>query len=227
MTMAVMFVLGLWLLWRKVRAFGVSGQQMIDMAAVAAGVFLFWVGCGVVLSWLGLGGPPHLNALPVLAIGAFAFLVHTRRARLPSENIFDALAPIVAFALAVQYGVGTLLAGTAFGKPTTLPWALSFPPGSPAYRAYGAQPLHPVELYLGGLLLIVALVAEFAPVTLRDGQRALLTFVAISVVYLVTSPLRGNTNSIFTGGAPRISELVAFFILIFCAIMAWRRRLAA
>src|ERR1700754_1251170 len=107
MTMAVLFASGLWLLWRKVRGLGVSGPEMFDLAAVAAGVFLFWVGCGMLLAWLGIGGAPHLNALPVLTIGAFAFLVHTRRAGLPSERIFDALAPIVAFALAVQYGVGT------------------------------------------------------------------------------------------------------------------------
>jgi phosphatidylglycerol:prolipoprotein diacylglycerol transferase len=223
-TMVVLFVSGLWLLWRKIRTFGVTGQEMLDLAAVAAGVFLFWAGCCALLAWLGIGGAPHLNALPVLAIGAFAFLVHTRRAALPSERIFDALAPIVTFALAAQYGVGTWLAGNAFGKPTALPWGISFPPGSAAYKAYGAQPLHPLQLYLAGLLLIIALVSGLAPLKLRDGQRALFTFVAISVAYLATSPLRGNTISVFAGTPPRMSELVAFFILFFCSIVAWRRR---
>lgn len=223
LTMVVLFVTGLLLLRRKAPDLGMSDHQLFDLAAVAGAAFLLWVGIGVVLATLKVAGSPHLNALPVLAIGAFGFLVYMRKAGLPAERIFDAIAPIAALALAVQYGIGTWLAGTAFGKPTDLPWGVSFPPGSPAYKAYGSQPLHPVQLYLGISLLIVAIVVSFVPMKLRDGQRALMCFMAISIVYLMTSPLRGNTTSVFSGDAPRMSELVAFFILLFCSVMAWRR----
>jgi phosphatidylglycerol:prolipoprotein diacylglycerol transferase len=226
-TMVVLFIGGLVLLRQRVRAFGVSDEQLLDFAAIAGATIMAWVGIGVILSLLGLGGAPHLNALPVLALGAFAFLLYSRRQNLPAERIFDALAPIAALALALQYGIGTLLAGTAFGKPTSLPWGLSFPAGSPAYKAYGAQPLHPVQLYLGVCFLIVAICAAFAPARLADGQRALITFIAISAIYLATSPLRGNTTSLLSGQMPRLSELVALFVLVFCSIMAWRRRGAA
>jgi phosphatidylglycerol:prolipoprotein diacylglycerol transferase len=226
-TLATLFVAGLLLFRREVRRLGVSDWQMLDLATISGGVILAWVGAGVLLSWLRLDGPPHLNALPVLAVGAFAWLWYLRREKLPAERIFDAVAPIAALALAIQYGVGTLLAGTAFGVPTDLPWGLSFPPGSPAYRVYGAVPLHPVQLYLGFSFLAVAAAARFAPGELKAGQRALMTFVAMATVYLALSPLRGNTTSFLAGGRPRMSEMVALFIVVYCIIMAWRARAAA
>jgi phosphatidylglycerol---prolipoprotein diacylglyceryl transferase len=226
-TLATLFVAGLLLLRREARRLGVSDWQMLDLATISGGVILAWVGVGVLLALLRLDGPPHFNALPVLAVGAFAYLWYLRREKLPAERIFDAIAPIAALALAVQYGIGTLLAGTAFGVPTDLPWSLSFPPGSPAYRAYGPAPLHPIQIYLGISYLAVAAVARFAPGQFRAGRRALMTFVAIAVVYLVFSPLRGNTTSFLAGGHPRMSELVALFVVGFCLIMAWRDRAAA
>ncbi len=222
-TLVVVFVVGLWLLRRRVRPLGVSDRQMLDLATIAGGVILVWAGGGLLLARLGLLGPPHFNALPVLTLGAFAYLFYLRREGLPAERIFDAVAPIAALALAVQYGVGTLLAGTAFGKPTSLFWSISFPAGSPAHRVYGAQPLHPVQLYLGISFMIIALAAWFAPAKLRDGQRALLTFAAIAAVYLLISPLRGNTISLLAGEPPRMSELVALFILSYCSFMIWQR----
>jgi phosphatidylglycerol:prolipoprotein diacylglycerol transferase len=227
LTMMVLFVGGLVLLRRRVRGLGVSDEHLLDFAAIAGATIMAWVGIGMILFWLGIGGAPHFNALPVLAIGAFGFLFYSRRKNLPAERIFDALAPIAALALALQYGIGTLLAGTAFGKPTSLPWGLSFPAGSPAYKAYGAQTLHPVQLYLGASFLIVAIAAAFAPARLADGQRALITFITIAAIYLATSPLRGNTTSLLSGQTPRLSELVALFVLVFCSIIAWCRRGAA
>lgn len=223
-TMVAMFAAGLLLLRQSVRTLGMSDHQLFDLAAVAGAAFIVWVGLGVLLATLRIAGPPHLNALPVLAIGAVAYLAYLHKVGLPSERIFDAIAPIAALALAVQYGIGTWLAGTAFGKPTDLPWGVSFPVGSPAYRAYGSQPLHPVQLYLGISFLMIAIVGRWSSMKLRDGQRALICFIAISVVYLITSPLRGNTTSVFSGDVPRLSELVALFILLFCSAMAWRRR---
>lgn len=222
--MVLLFVAGLLLLRWQVQALGVEDRHMIDLANLAAAVILVWVGAGTVLSRLQLAGPAHLNALPILTIGAFSFLAYLRWRRLPAEPIFDAIAPIAAIALAVQYGLGTLLAGTAFGRPTDLPWGLSFPPGSPAYRVYGPAPLHPVQLYLGLSFALIAAASWLAPRG-KPGQRALLTFIAISFVYLLFSPLRGNTTSFLAGGAPRMSEIVALFVLFYCAFMAWRRRL--
>jgi phosphatidylglycerol:prolipoprotein diacylglycerol transferase len=224
-TMVVLFILGLLALWVQVRKVGVSSPQMLDLAAIAGATILAWAGFCVLLARLHMVDIAHFSALPILAIGAFAYLAYLRRAGLPAEQIFDAIAPIAAFTLAVQYGIGTLLAGTAYGRPTEVPWAISFPAGCPAYRVYGAVPLHPVQLYLGIAFLLIAIISRFARARLQAGQRSLFTFTAIAVVYLLISPMRGNTTSLWAG-APRISELIAVFIALFCATMAWRRHVA-
>lgn len=221
-TLATLFIGGLLVLRREVRRVGGSDGQMLDLATIAGGVVLVWTCAGIVINQLGIGGPPHFNALPVLTLGAFAYLWYLRRERLPAEPIFDAIAPLAAFALAVQYGIGTLLAGTAFGVPTALPWGLVFPPGSPAYLAYGPVPLHPVQIYLGVSFLTVAIAAHLLPVRLKAGQRALMTFMTIAAVYLLLSPLRGNTTSFLAGGRPRMSEYFALFIMVYSVIMLHR-----
>src|SRR4051812_29319955 len=96
LTMVVVFVGGLVLLRQRVRGLGVSDEQLLDLAAIAGGTIVAWVGLGLVLFLVGIGGAPHLNALPVLALGAVAFLLYSRRKNLPAERIFDAIAPIAA-----------------------------------------------------------------------------------------------------------------------------------
>lgn len=218
-TLAIVFIAGLLLLWRQLRPLGVSIGQMLDLAALATGSVLAWLALGAVLRVLGLDWAPGFSSLPILSIGAFALLAYLRRQALPAEIIFDKLAPMAALGLAIQYGVGTLMAGTAFGYPTDLPWGLSFAPGSPAYQAFGAAPLHPVQLYLGALLSAVAAASWRYRGPLVPGMRALLTFIAIAVVYLVLSPLRANTPSLIAG-TPRPSEITAILIILLCGYKA-------
>ena len=225
-TLVVVFVAGFALLrWRARRAgAAIDDSHIVDLAVIAALVIVGWILLGMGLAHFGLAGSPHISSLPILAVGAFAYLAYMRRQRLMAEKLFDIVAPIVAFALAVQFGVGTLLAGTAFGKPTTLAWGLSFPPGSPAHRVYGETPLHPTQLLIGAGMLAIGVVSWLAPLRSKPGQRALLTFIAIAGVYLAVSSLRGNTTSFLTHGVPRTSEVAAAFIVVYCSLMAWRRR---
>ncbi len=77
-----------------------------------------------------------------------------------------------AFALALPVGmalarIGCTLGGCCFGKPTGLPWAITYPSGSLAATVHElrglalpghpALPVHPVQLYEIGLLAIVVL----------------------------------------------------------------------
>lgn len=70
----------------------------------------------------------------------------------PYLDIFAISAPIVHFFIRL----GCLLTGCCYGKPTDLPWAITFTnPDSTAYYFVGATPLHPTQIYdmLFGLLL--------------------------------------------------------------------------
>lgn len=96
---------------------------------------IFQFGQGGFVSWGGF-----------IAIG-LSFLVYFRKKKLPVLPYFDVLcvaAPIIKFFVRVA----CLLAGCCYGKPTGLPWAISFThKGSTAYYFMGTTPLHPTQVY--------------------------------------------------------------------------------
>jgi len=75
-------------------------------------------------------------------------LWYLRRHRLPMWTVTDVFAPGIALGHVVGR-LGCLFAGCCFGRPTTLPWAITF------HSEYAAQnvgtplnvPLHPTQLY--------------------------------------------------------------------------------
>lgn len=213
---------GLSVIRRQARQHGLTDAHTLDLAVLACASIMVWIGVQLVPAAVGPRPQVYLNALPALGVGAFAFLAYLRWKKLPAEPIFDLIAPLAAIALGIQYAVGTFLAGTAFGKPTTLPWGVTFPPGSIPYRFFGAQPLHPTQLYLGCGLIVIGLVAIWlgSRLRLRDGLLALMTFAGIAGFYLAISPLRANTVSIFVDGTPRLSEVTAIAIVGYCALMS-------
>ena len=87
-------------------------------------------------------------------------------------------------ALGLGYGrMGCLLAGCCFGRTCSLPWALRFPPHSPAVdkqfqlgqllsESLPSQPVHPTQVYesLGCLLLAAVLILKLHPKKRYDGQ---------------------------------------------------------
>lgn len=88
--------------------------------------------------------------------GLAALALWARRRRLPVADVMDFVAPLGALGLATTR-MGCFLNGCCFGRPSALPWAVSYPPGSPAQQAQagfglvaaGAAglPVHPVQLY--------------------------------------------------------------------------------
>jgi phosphatidylglycerol:prolipoprotein diacylglycerol transferase len=54
---------------------------------------------------------------------------------------------------AIHKAIGCLGAGCCYGKPTGLPWGITFPASAPASRLYGQVPVHPTQLYEAALAL--------------------------------------------------------------------------
>ena len=76
------------------------------------------------------GGLVIYGALFGASAGALIFL---RRERLPVLAMADLAAP--SFAIGLAFGrIGCLLSGCCYGGPSTLPWAVTFPPASPPYQ---------------------------------------------------------------------------------------------
>ncbi|MBI3784162.1 MAG: prolipoprotein diacylglyceryl transferase [Deltaproteobacteria bacterium] len=89
--------------------------------------------------------------------------------------------------------IGCFLAGCCFGTPSSLPWAVRFPPGSRAYRwqlandqiwfgTTSSLPVHPLQLYFAGLgLLLFTGLMLYRPRRRYQGEVLLL----FSFIYLL------------------------------------------
>ena len=82
--------------------------------------------------------------------------IYLRRHRLPLWTTTDVFAPGIALGHVVGR-MGCLLAGCCFGKPTNVPWAITFT--NPAAAANVGTPLgvplHPTQLYEAGAELLI------------------------------------------------------------------------
>lgn len=98
--------------------------------------------------------PGAFSVAPGLAFGLAAAVLYARRKRLPWRDLLDAFAvamPVLVFLLALS----DLAAGTAFGRPSEVPWAI------PLWGAYR----HPTQVYE---MLAAALIGVFV---FRDARR--------------------------------------------------------
>ncbi len=94
----------------------------------------------------------------LLALVASAWYMH--RAKLPGWRVADITAPGIALGQAIGR-IGCLSAGCCYGKPTTMPWGITFT------NPYSAEnvgvplniPLHPTQIYesVGSFLLFIYL----------------------------------------------------------------------
>ncbi len=95
--------------------------------------------------------------------GMAALIYFTVRYRLPALNLLDVLAPAMMVGLAFGR-VGCLLNGCCFGGVTDLPWAVTFPPGTPPYEWQVRRGMIPVQgIHFAGEPYEVAEVAAVVP----------------------------------------------------------------
>ena len=135
------FAAALWLAIRRARRARIASEHLLDLglwmllAGVIGGRVLF-----VVMFWDQMQGPLDLIAIwrggLVLyggVIGAMAaLLVFALRHRLPLLRLLDLLAPAVILGVGIGR-IGCFMNGCCWGDPTLVPWAVSFPVGSPPY----------------------------------------------------------------------------------------------
>ena len=148
----------------------------------------------------------------------------------PFRAMADAVAPSLALGLALGR-VGCWLNGCCYGALSSLPWAVSFPMGSPAWARHVADDLiapsarcslavHPTQLYsvLDGVLLLV-LLSLFYPRRRRDGEVMALLMVAYSLTRFAVECLRGDEGGVLAGLT--LSQLISVLILG-AGLVFWR-----
>lgn len=92
--------------------------------------------------------------------GALAFILAARLRRLPLWHLADTVAPGVA--LGHAFGrIGCFFAGSCYGRPTDLPWAVTYTnPRSLAGDVLGV-PVHPTQLYSAAFLVLLSAILIF------------------------------------------------------------------
>ncbi|HAF70180.1 MAG: Prolipoprotein diacylglyceryl transferase [Acetothermia bacterium 64_32] len=148
--------------------------------------------------------------------GGLALWLFSRWKRVRPWALADTVAPALILGQALGR-IGNLLNGDAYGVPTSLPWGIVFPPGSPAGEAFPGQPLHPTMLYefLGNLILFGVL-WRLRRRPAKDGFLACLYFMGYSVVRGLVSCVRGDSLWL---GPIRAAHLASG--VLFLAFGAW------
>jgi phosphatidylglycerol:prolipoprotein diacylglycerol transferase len=138
-----------------------------------------------------------------------------RRYQLPYFALMDAFATVLPLGHALSR-VGCLLAGCCYGKPTELPWGVTY--SDPLAMAPHDVPLHPTQAYESLYLLgIFAFLNAFYPRRRFDGQVALLYLTLYPLLrslneFLRFDPTRGwFLESVF---GPTVSTSQALSVLI-------------
>jgi phosphatidylglycerol---prolipoprotein diacylglyceryl transferase len=163
-------LLALWLALRTSRIVGLNPNQLWNLSILA----LFTAIAGsrlllVLLNWtivrshpawlLGLAMIHHpLLAAVGIVLALIVAIPYARAQKLPLAGTADALAPPLALALACEQ-LGALLAGSGYGRETTVPWAVVYTHPL-ALRWSGAplfDPVHPVQGYAALAFLVIAI----------------------------------------------------------------------
>jgi phosphatidylglycerol:prolipoprotein diacylglycerol transferase len=164
--LAAAYLLGLQFALIRARKRGLDGQRVMDLgiwiivsALVGAKLLLLIVDFKQFTSspreLLGLarsGGVFYGGLIAAVTVA----LIYLRRHKLPLWTTTDVFAPGIALGHIVGR-MGCLLAGCCFGRPTTMPWAITFT--NPLAAANAATPLgiplHPTQLYEAGAELLI------------------------------------------------------------------------
>ena len=206
----------------------------IALPALAAALESLARGDGWRLRWAGM------TSYAGYAAGALAgFLLLRRDERVPPARFADLLAAPMALGLAIGR-LGCFLAGCDYGQVTSVPWAVRFPAGSPAWRGQvgagwlapdraGSLPVHPTQLYESllalGLCALALALGRTGWARRRDGRTFAAVIAGYSVGRLLIENVRGDAGRGIHGPFSA-AQIVFALVLAAIAVAAVRRRRA-
>lgn len=140
--MMLTFLMGGWILDRELRRLKLNAEYAGDMifAAVVGGII------GAKLWFVVLNGGPLLARSGLVWYGGFVggtlgVILNGWRRRVPVRWTAQLVAPTLAAGYALGR-VGCFLVGDDYGGPTSLPWGVRFPDGSPPSTAANLRLFH-------------------------------------------------------------------------------------
>ena len=235
--LASAFLLALWVALKQARTAGVEATTITDVwiacllsGVVGAKLLLYLIDFNyylehprAILSTLQSAGVFYGG----LAAAIVTCLVLVRRRGLDGWLLGDILAPAIILGQAVGRW-GCFAAGCCYGKPSTLPWAVTFT--DPAAREITGVPLdvplHPAQIYLSladlalfFILIVAAARKKFV------GQIFLLYLILYAVLRGTLEMFRGDPRGEIAGlSTSQVISIAAGIVGL--ALYAWRSRTA-
>ncbi len=176
--LAISFIAGIYLAMRRAKHFGIDYQHVLDLSvyiilSAVVGSRVLYVAFHLeeyssILDMFALweGGATLYGGLSLAILSSYLF---AKKRRLGFLVLADIVSPSLALGIMLTR-IGCFMSGCCFGKATSLPWGVVFPPECAA-GIYSRQlagtpsgtpvPLHPVQLYasLYGLITLLVLLA--------------------------------------------------------------------
>ena len=237
--LAAAFLVAIWLVMRAARRAGLDADRVLSLA--------LWCIVGVIVGAKALmvmrslpeyfSDPSRLLSLSFAEsagdfyggfIGALiaAAVYFARHPELPVWPTADLFGPAIALGQAIGR-VGCFMAGDDYGRPTGLPWAVTFTDADAA-RVGGAPlgvALHPVQLYESlACLVLFFVLARLARRKRFDGEVILTYSLLYAAARFMLEFFRGDADRGFLfGGALSTSQFIALIVVVTSSVLLARR----
>jgi phosphatidylglycerol---prolipoprotein diacylglyceryl transferase len=231
--LAAAYLLGLWMAARRARQAGLDANKVLDLgiwviiaALVGAKLLLFIVDFEqFTRSWqdfttLLRSGGVFYGGL----IAAILVCIHQlRKHQLPLWRSADLFAPGIALGYMVGR-LGCLMAGCCYGKPTDVPWAITFtdPAANLNVGTPLNVPLHPTQVYesAAGLIIFVLLMLIERRGRPFSGRTFWLFVLFYSVSRFIIEFFRGDDRGMPID-ALSTSQLISIVLAPVAIVMLW------
>jgi phosphatidylglycerol:prolipoprotein diacylglycerol transferase len=236
--LAAAYLLGLQFALMRARARGLDPNRVMDLgiwiiisALVGAKLLLLIVDFntfknspGELLTLVRSGGVFYGGLIAAVIVA----LWYLRRHKMPVWTVTDVFAPGIALGHVIGR-LGCLFAGCCFGRPTDVPWAITF------HNEYAAQnvgtplnvPLHPTQLYEAGAELLILGILLFTEKKGRPypGRTFWSYMLFYGVSRFIIEFYRGDARGVV--GDFSTSQFVSLVIVpLSIAMLVWLRRQA-
>jgi phosphatidylglycerol:prolipoprotein diacylglycerol transferase len=221
---ALGFIVGLAVATRRARSEGINPERIADLGMwlIISGmlggklfhIIFFWD--DFLYGWRQEGvrslreGFVFYGGFIAASLTAVAY---TTVKKLPFFRVADVFAPSIA--LGHAFGrMGCFFNGCCYGKPCSLPWAVTFPPP----HIMAGIPVHPTEIYeaLGNLVIFAGLSAVYR-YKRADGQIWWLYVLSYGVLRFIVEFFRGDYDTHYFG-VLTLGHLVAITMISVAAV---------
>lgn len=154
-----------------------------------------------------------------VVVGALGMIIYIRYRKFAIRNIADLIIPAMPLAHALGR-IGCFCFGCCYGKPTGMPWGVSFP------GVYGGLHVHPTQLYSVILNFgIFAFLIWRSPRKKFVGELLPLYLISYAVGRFIIEIFRGDDRGPMLFGSISVSQQIAMIGLIIGVMLylTWRK----